>query len=99
MAGETIGILTYGYIASDKPIPVQKGKMYVLFLRPLGTDQSTFKDAVIERYGPPGSIAKREKFEAKDCYTPVREGFGKVILKPERMRLLDELKQALAKHP
>jgi len=98
-AGDTIGVLTFGYIANDKADPVLKGKKYVLFLRPLETEDKGFAAAVVERYGPPGSVATRAKFDPKDCYTPVREGFGQVILRPDRKQILEDIKQAIAKRP
>jgi hypothetical protein len=97
--GDTIGVLTYGYVANDKPDPVLRGKKYLLFLRPLQTDNKDFRGAVVERYGPPGSVATRTKFDPKGCYTPVRGGFGQVILRPDRMRVLEDIKQGIAKRP
>lgn len=97
--GSTVNIFVPGYFASHAPHFLTKGEECVLFLRPLGSNDKQFVRATVALPGTFAYPSKQPRFDPKECYTPVREGYAQVILRPGRMKVLDEIKQALAKRP
>ena len=97
--GSIIGVFVYGYGGSDSPHVLIEKEKCVLFLRPMKGADKNFTNTVVVPPGTLGSPEKHLRFNPETSYTPVRDGFGQVILRPDKMQILDEIKQAIAKRP
>jgi len=103
--GDVIRVFIYGYCAFDMPcLPLEKEKC-AFFLRPLGPSSKVFAQAVIQRIerveqnGHPRYLEHQDRFDPKTCYTPVEEGYAQVVVPPDRLEIIDRIKQAIAKRP
>ena len=103
--GDTIGVFIHGYYGCDLPDIPQKNEKHVFFLRPLDAENKEFTPAVIQRIerieqnGHPRYIVHRDGFDPKGCYTPVVEGYAQVLVPPDKLNIIDKIKQAIAKRP
>lgn len=97
-AGDTIGVFISGYFGCDRPhFPMPKEKL-VLFLRPLDPNNKELARAVIERIekaDPPRYKLHYDKFDPKGTFTPVKEGYAIVVVPPDRLSIIDKIKQAI----
>jgi hypothetical protein len=97
--GDTINVFAFGYFQMHvSPMLADKQKC-VLFLRPLETNNKDLADAVIERPGFPAPPGEESKFDPKGYYTVVRRVAGEVVLRLDNLKVIDEIKQAVAKGP
>lgn len=96
--GDTVNVFVSGYYGSDRPHFLMKKEKCVLFLRPLDTNNEQFANATIVLPGTFAYPSRQPRFNPKDCYTPVQEGYAQVILTPDKMMVIDKIKQAVAKH-
>lgn len=95
--GDRVNVFVYGYYGSDRPHFLMKKEKCVLFLGPLDADNEQFANATIVLPGTFAYPSRQPKFNPKECYTPVHEGYAQVILTPDKMAVIDEIKQAIAK--
>lgn len=103
--GDIVRVFVYGRCASDMPcVPLEKEKG-IFFLRPLNASDKELAPAVVQRFekieqnGNPRFIEHRDRFEPKGCYTPVEDGYAQVLVPPEKLYIIDKIKQAIAKRP
>jgi hypothetical protein len=97
--GDTIGVLVYGYIGLDLPSDPMDKEKYLFFLRPVDASDKQFAHAVIQlidRTAPPGHRVTYNRFDPKGCYTPVEGGYAQVLVPPDKLYLIDKIKQAIA---
>lgn len=94
-AGNTINIVVPGWISTEGiPAFVAKSK-YIVFLHRLTKDEKQFEGAMIYRPGAP--FGQEKPFIIEGNYTVVRNEHGTVILTPQNIKTMDEIKAAIRK--
>jgi hypothetical protein len=95
-AGGTVNVFIYGDIGSDRPHFLVKNEKCVLFLRPLGADDEQFGHATVVLPGTFAYPSRQPRFDPKEFYTPVEDGYAQVLVPPDKLDRIEKIKRAIA---